>query len=75
MAKNPKLQRQAVNEILKVVGNNRLPSLEDRPETPLVEAIVMETHRMSALAYSGIPREVLKDTTLGEFFLPKVRLL
>jgi hypothetical protein len=75
LSKNLELQSRAVAEIQKVVGKNRLPSLEYRPEMPLVEAIVMETHRMSALAYSGIPRQVVKDTTLGEFFLPKVRFL
>lgn len=72
LAKHPKMQAKAVEEIKAIVGHHRLPSLEDRPETPYVEAIVMETHRMSALAFSGIPRLVTKDTKLGDFFLPKV---
>jgi cytochrome P450 len=65
---------QVFNEILTVIGRDRLPSLEDRPRTPLVEAVVMETHRITALAFIGIPREVARDTTLGKFFLPKVKL-
>ena len=72
LAQNPELQQRAVDEILAVVGKDRFPSLEDKPQTPLIEAIVLETHRITALAYLGIPREVVKDTTLGEFFLPKV---
>jgi cytochrome P450 len=72
LAKNQELQKRAVEEILAVVGKDRLPSLLDRPRTPLVEAIVMETHRLSGLSFFGIPRGVTKDTTLGEYFLPKV---
>ncbi len=72
LAKNPELQQRAVDQFLAVVGKDRFPSLEDKPQTPLIEAIVLETHRITALAYVGIPREVVKDTTLGKFFLPKV---
>lgn len=74
LSKNLELQKKAAVEIHNVIGHTRLPSLEDRPNTPLIEAIVMETHRISALAYNGIPRIVTKDTTLGEYFIPKVRL-
>ena len=72
LAKQPEIQAKAFNEIIHKVGHDRLPSLEDRSGTPLVEAIVMETHRMCSLAFSGIPRLVTKDTKLGEYFLPKV---
>ena len=72
LAKQPEIQTKAFNEIIHKVGRDRLPSLEDRPGTPLVEAIVMETHRMCSLAFSGIPRLVSRDTKLGEYFLPKV---
>jgi hypothetical protein len=72
LAKHPEIQAKAVEEIATKIGHHRLPSLKDRPETPLIEAIVMETHRISALAFSGIPRLVTKDTKLGDYFLPKV---
>jgi len=75
LSKNPELQKRAVAEIQAVIGKDRLPSLEDRSSTPLVEAIVSETHRISALAYLGIPREVSKDITVGKFFIPKVCLI
>jgi hypothetical protein len=72
LAKSPEIQNRAVAEIQTVIGCNRFPSLEDRPNTPLVEAIIMEIHRMCAQTYIGIPREVSKDTTLGKYFIPRV---
>jgi cytochrome P450 len=74
LAKNPEIQGRVVAEIQAVVGQDRLPSLEDRPRTPLTEAVVLETHRMTGLAFSGIPRVVSKDTNLGGYFIPKVRI-
>lgn len=73
LSKDPELQDRAVAEIQTVIGNDRFPSLDDRPNTPLIEAIVMETHRISALAYNGIPRVANQDTTVGEYFIPKVK--
>jgi len=72
LSKNPDIQRKANAEIQAQIGNDRLPSLEDRPNTPLLEAIVMETHRISALSFMGIPREVSRDITVGDFLLPRV---
>ena len=72
LSKQPHIQAKVVAEIQKVIGQDRLPSLEDRPNTPLVEAVVMETHRITGLSYAGIPRKASKDTMLGEFFIPKV---
>jgi cytochrome P450 len=66
------VQERAIEEIERVVGFDRLPSLEDKPNTPYLEAIVCETHRIVSLAFAGIPRLVTKDTSLGGYFIEKV---
>ena len=45
MALYPEVQRKAYQQIEKVVGNDRLPDFEDRPNLPYVEAIVKEAFR------------------------------
>ena len=38
----PEAQRKAQEQVDRVIGNNRLPTLSDRPLLPYVEAIVLE---------------------------------
>ena len=45
MMLNPSVQRKAQEEIDRVVGADRLPKSEDRPNLPYVNAIVKETMR------------------------------
>ena len=72
LSQNLDIQRKAAKEVLAVVGKDRLPSLDDRKNTPLVEAIVTEVHRINALAFMGIPRATSEDTIVGGFCIPKV---
>ena len=45
MLKNPEVQRKAQEEIYSVVGNDRLPSFEDREQLPYVRAVCTEVLR------------------------------
>ena len=45
MLKNPEVQRKAQEEIDSVVGNDRLPSFEDREQLPYVRAVCTEVLR------------------------------
>ncbi|KIO10098.1 hypothetical protein M404DRAFT_130775 [Pisolithus tinctorius Marx 270] len=45
MVLHPDVQRQAQEEIDRVVGTDRLPNFGDRPNLPYVEAILLETLR------------------------------
>jgi len=74
LAKDAKIQDRAIEEIKSVIGLDRFPSLEDKANTPYLEAIVHETHRIASLAYAGIPRIVTKETTLGGYHIEKVYL-
>jgi cytochrome P450 len=45
MARYPKVQAEAQQEIDAIVGRDRLPAFEDREKLPYVEAMVMEILR------------------------------
>lgn len=45
MAQNPETHRHAQAEVDQVVGHDRLPSVDDIPNLPYIDAIVKETMR------------------------------
>lgn len=44
--RNPEVLARAHEEIDRVMGGDRLPTLEDRPNLPYVEAIIAEVVRI-----------------------------
>ncbi|XP_065574487.1 methyl farnesoate epoxidase-like [Artemia franciscana] len=71
MIRNPGVQQKVQEEIDKVVGKDRLPSLNDRPSMPYTEAVIMEVMRMSNIAMQTVPRRAMRDTTLMGYYIPK----
>ncbi|KAK7864643.1 hypothetical protein R5R35_012415 [Gryllus longicercus] len=67
----PEVQKKAQAEIDAVVGRNRLPTLNDRPNMPYMEAIVLESVRMFMGRTFSIPHRALKDTTIQGYNIPK----
>ena len=59
------MQSRVQSELDSVVGRSRLVRLADRPEMPYMEAVIMETNRMAALGFTGVPRETTKDTKIA----------
>lgn len=53
MLLHPDVKTKAQNEIDEVVGFDRLPNLEDRPQLPYVGRIVQETLRWFPVAPLG----------------------
>ncbi|KAG8986997.1 hypothetical protein FRB90_003647 [Tulasnella sp. 427] len=49
----PNAQKQAQVEIDQVIGSGRLPTLEDLPNLPYMQAVVLETLRWSPTATFG----------------------
>ena len=49
----PEAARKAQAEIDAVIGNDRLPTAEDRPDLPYVEALMKEVFRWSLVAPTG----------------------
>ena len=48
MIRHPEVFTQAQNEIDRVVGNDRLPDLEDRESLPYLNAVISELYRFVA---------------------------
>ncbi|KAF8989702.1 cytochrome P450 [Cyathus striatus] len=71
MIHNPKVQKKAQAEIESVVGHDRLPTFEDRPHLPYVDAIVKEIYRTFVVGPLGIPHTSSEDDIHDGYFIPK----
>jgi cytochrome P450 len=68
---NPEVFSKARAEIDRVVGTDRLPSLDDRAQLRYIDYIVEETTRWRPLSPIGIPHKSLKDDEYNGMFIPK----
>ncbi|BET00075.1 cytochrome P450 [Nesidiocoris tenuis] len=71
MLLNPHVIKKAQEEIDRVVGRDRLPTLNDRPHMPYIEAITYESVRHFMGRTFSIPHRALRDTTLHGYYVPK----
>ncbi|KYN38874.1 hypothetical protein ALC56_06873 [Trachymyrmex septentrionalis] len=72
---NPQVQRKAHEEIDRVTGRNRFPTLADKPKMPYVEAIVLESIRVFVGRTLSVPHRALKDTFIVGHKIPKDTML
>jgi len=54
-----------------VIGNDRLPTLADRPHLPYVNAIVSEVLRWNSVAPTGVPHTAMEDGVIDGHLIPK----
>ncbi|VVC86331.1 probable cytochrome P450 303a1 [Leptidea sinapis] len=71
LVRDQEVQRKAQEEIDRVVGKERLPNLDDRPNMPYNEAIVHECVRHFMGRTLGVPHRALADTTLIGYKIPR----
>ena len=64
-------QQKCIEQIEKVVGFDRLPTIKDKPSLPYIEAFLHETLRMSSIAPMAVPHKTTCDTSIGGYKLPK----
>ena len=67
----PEIQSKIQQELDDVVGHDRLPRLDNRPNTPLLQASIMEVQRLANIADQALPHYTLTDTTLCGYRVPK----
>ena len=74
LTNHPKYQEDIQRQLDEVVGNRR-PSLDDRPNLPLVQATILEALRVGNVLPFAVPHRTLKDTTLCGYRVPKDTLV
>ncbi|XP_041913248.1 cytochrome P450 2J2-like isoform X2 [Alosa sapidissima] len=71
MIKYPEIQRKVQEEIDRVVGSSRQPSVADRENMPYTDAVIHETQRCGNILPLNVPRQTTKDTQVDDFIIPK----
>lgn len=71
----PEVQRKAQEEIDRILGGARLPTVVDRASLPYVDAVVKETLRWHPVAPMGIPHMSVKDDMYEGHLIPEGSLV
>ena len=71
LATDVQLQQDLQNELDRVVGKDRFPSIEDKPNMPLLQATVMEVLRISTVVPFGLPHWTTEDSTVAGYTVSK----
>ncbi|KLO17645.1 cytochrome P450 [Schizopora paradoxa] len=66
----PEVQRKAQAEIDRVIGTDRLPTIQDKGDLPYIFAVYMETLRWHTVLPQGVPHCLQEDDVYGNYFLP-----
>ncbi|KAF8578909.1 cytochrome P450 [Ramaria rubella] len=67
----PEVQKKAHEEIDRVIGRERVPTLDDFKDLPYVQAIVKETHRFRPVATLAFPHASMVEETIDGYVIPK----
>ncbi|XP_013766107.1 cytochrome P450 2J2-like [Pundamilia nyererei] len=68
---NPQIQCKVQEEIDRVIGQTRQPTMADKPNLPYTDAVIHEIQRMGNIVPLNGLRMAAKDTILGGYFIPK----
>lgn len=69
--KEPHIQEKMFREIMIVVGKDRLPCTDDRPNLPFTQAVVYEGIRLANVTPFGMPRSVSRDVIVQGHVIPQ----
>ncbi|XP_036590327.1 cytochrome P450 2C23-like [Trichosurus vulpecula] len=69
--KHPEVQAKIHEEINRVIGHNRVPSIKDRQDMPYMDAVVHEVQRFIDLLPLNLPHAVTRDIQFQQYVLPK----
>ena len=75
LAANTRVQDTVQEELMRVVGPSRLPTMADMPQLPLVRACVKEILRMNPILAPGIRHYASQDVTYKGVVIPKGTVL
>ncbi|XP_043841697.1 cytochrome P450 2C23-like [Dromiciops gliroides] len=69
--KHPEVQVKIHEEIDRVIGQNRVPSIKDRQDMPYMDAVVHEVQRFVDLIPLNLPHAVTRDIQFQKYVIPK----
>ncbi|KAH9952755.1 cytochrome P450 [Russula dissimulans] len=67
----PEVQKRAQAELDSVIGRDRLPTFDDRPQLPYIDAMCKEVLRWRPALPLGFPHASTQDGVYKDFFIPK----
>lgn len=68
----PEVQIKAQTELDAFIEEeHRLPTLDDRPRLPYVDALVTEVFRCTCVVRQGVPHQARSDDFYNQYFIPK----
>lgn len=71
MLHNPSVMRKAQAELDSVIGMDQLPTFDDIPSLPYIQALINETTRWRPISPAGIPHAPTQDDVYEGMFIPK----
>ncbi|ESO03160.1 hypothetical protein HELRODRAFT_80719, partial [Helobdella robusta] len=70
MANNQDVQKKIQDELERVVGLKKVPSLENKPNLPITEAAILEVMRFKTLLPFAFPHWTTKQTIIDNILIP-----
>jgi len=75
MVNNVDIQTKVREEILRVVGHNRAPTLKDRIDLPYTDATIMEIQRVGNIVPKVRHANLFQSAKIGKFNIPQGHLV
>ncbi|PAA84374.1 hypothetical protein BOX15_Mlig023975g1 [Macrostomum lignano] len=66
----PQVQAKVQQELDEVVGRERRPQINDRPQLHYMQAVIDESLRYASLAFNSLTHRAMKDTTFRGYRIP-----